>query len=416
MLLFSPFFAKAALIKFFSEKKMDAFYNGIIYQKNAIGELAKYLAKNYFKKKVLCVFSSQAKKERFSRILNCLNKAGCVYTTVTLDRVPFVSSEMISAIIATNSRSVDLVLGVGGGACSDAVKILAKKYACESLFVASTFGNMSYFNQLAIMETSDKIEFENTFSHSKVYIDEVWIKHLSANKNIQTQLFLCALNSCTEELWFHKLIYGNNPPIDIDALSKTIQEMKKEMNSDISEDEKNLRLEDYVIEISFLLKDSQLEYFYFIKMANLLSKLLHKRNTQNSFCNLCYISAKTLEQFYCEFYDIKHIQLFEPYKLQDSLHLSEKFGINHSCVKREDAKYYYHKNKLFFQKINAMKNSLGKKSQISKDEILNFSYKDTNIINFLSGQDLYDLFKMFSMVYDSGMVVGLIKRAGLLNA
>ena len=61
-----------------------------------------------------------------------------------------------------------------------------------------------------------------------------------------------------------------------------------------------------------------------------------------------------------------------------------------------------------------IKKSDDKKTQITKNEILNFD--NFLVEDSLCGEDLYDLFKALSLAYDSGMVVGLIKRTGLLNA
>ena len=142
-------------------------------------------------------------------------------------------------------------------------------------------------------------------------------------------------------------------------------------------------------------------------MANLLSRLLLKRHIQKSFGELCYISSLTLQKFYYEFYQIKHIQLFEPYVPNDLQRLSSKFSMKRTSFKNIENNYYYHK-------INAVKQNLSKKTQITKNEILNF---DSFLVeDSLCGEDLYDLFKALSLAYDSGMVVGLIKRTGLLNA
>lgn len=393
---------------------MEEFYNNIVYQKNAIRELGKNLAQNYFKKRVLCVFSSQAKKDHLSQIVNALGKAGCVFSTLTLDRTPFISRQMISEIYSSKSRAYDLVLGIGGGACSDATKLLAKKYFCPSVFVAASFVNMSMFNPFVIIENGEKIEFDYAFAHSKVYIDEGWVKNFDSKKFEQTQMFLCSLATSVDDLNFYKLIFGQNAPFDLDGLKTTIIQMKQELNDLKNDDEKNLKLQDFVIEISYILRDSQIEYLHFIKMANLLSRLLFKKHIQKSFGELCYISSLTLQKFYSEFYSIKHIQLFEPYVPNDLQRLSSKFSMKRASFKNVENNYYYHKNKLFFQKINAVKQNLAKNSQFTKKFILNFD--DFLVDDSLCGEDLYDLFKALSLAYDSGMVVGLIKRTGLLNA
>lgn len=393
---------------------MEQFYSNVIYQKNAIKELGNNLAQNYFKKRVLCVFSNQAKKDHLSQIVNVLSKAGCVFSTLTLDRAPFVSRQMISEIYSSKSRAYDLVVGVGGGACSDATKLLAKKYFCPSIFVASSFSNMSMFNTFAVVENGEKVEFDYAFAHSKVYIDEGWVKNFDSKKFDQTEMFLCSLATSADDLCFYKTIFGQNSPFDVELLKQTIIEMKQELSKLKNDDERNLKLEDYVVEISYILRDSQIEYFHFIKMANLLSRLLLKKHIQKSFGELCYISSLTLQKFYSEFYQIKHIQLFEPYVPSDLQRLSSKFSMRRTSFKNVENNYYYHKNKLFFQKINAVKQNLAKKTQLTKNYILNF--EDFLIEETLCGEDLYDLFKALSLAYDSGMVVGLIKRTGLLNA
>ena len=393
---------------------MEPFYNNIIYQKNAIREFGNNLSQNFFKKRVLCVFSSQAKKDHLSQIVNQLNKAGCVFSTLTLDRTPFISRQMVAEIYSSKSRAYDLVVGIGGGACSDATKLLAKKYFCQSIFIASSFSNMSMFNPFVVIENGEKIEFDYAFAHSKVYIDEGWVKNFDSKKFEQTEMFLCSLATSVDDLNFYKMIFGQNAPFDLEEMKQTIIKMKTELAETKNDDEKNLKLQDYVIEISYLLKDSQIEYLHFIKMANLLSRLLLKRHIQKSFGELCYISSLTLQKFYYEFYQIKHIQLFEPYIPSDLQRLSSKFSMRRTSFKNIENNYYYHKNKLFFQKINAVKQNLSKKTQITKNEILNFD--NFLVEDSLCGEDLYDLFKALSLVYDSGMVVGLIKRTGLLNA
>lgn len=393
---------------------MEQFYGNIIYQKNAIKELGNNLLQNYFKKRVLCVFSSQAKKDHLSQIVNVLSRAGCVFSTLTLDRTPFISRQMISEIYSSKSRAYDLVVGVGGGACSDATKLLAKKYFCPSIFVAASFSNMSMFNPFVVVENGEKIEFDYAFAHSKVYIDEGWVKNFDAKKFEQTEMFLCSLATAVDDLNFYKMIFGQNAPFDLEVLKQTIIDMKQELSEIKNDDERNLKLEDYVVEISFILRDSQIEYLHFIKMANLLSRLLLKKHIQKSFGELCYISSLTLQKFYSEFYQIKHIQLFEPYVPNDLQRLSSKFSMRRTSFKNVENNYYYHKNKLFFQKINAVKQNLAQKSQTTKNCILNF--EDFLIEDALCGEDLYDLFKALSLAYDSGMVVGLIKRTGLLNA
>lgn len=393
---------------------MEEFYNNIVYQKNAIKELEKYLAQNYFKKRVLCVFSNQAKKDHLSQIANVLSKSGCVFSTLTLDRTPFISRQMMSEIYSSKSRAYDLVVGVGGGACSDATKLLAKKYFCPSLFVAASFSNMSMFNPFVVIENGEKIEFDYAFAHSKVYIDEGWVKNFDSKKFEQTEMFLCSLATTVDDLNFYKLIFGQNAPFDLEVLKQTITQMKQELAELKNDDEKNLKLEDYVVEISFILRDSQIEFLHFVKMANLLSRLLFKKHIQKSFGELCYISSLTLQKFYSQFYQIKHIQLFEPYVPNDLQRLSSKFSMKRSSFRNIENNYYYHKNKLFFQKINAVKQNLAKKTQFTKKYILNFD--NFLIDDSLCGEDLYDLFKALSLAYDSGMVVGLIKRTGLLNA
>lgn len=393
---------------------MEPFYNNIIYQKNAIREFGNYLSQNFFKKRVLCVFSSQAKKDHLSQIVNKLNKAGCVFSTLTLDRTPFISRQMIAEIYSSKSRAYDLVVGIGGGACSDATKLLAKKYFCQSVFVASSFSNMSMFNPFVVIENGEKVEFDYAFAHSKVFIDEGWVKNFDSKKFEQTEMFLCSLATMVDDLYFYKMIFGQNTPFDLEELKQTIIQMKNELAAIKNEDEKNLKLQDYVIEISYILRDSQIEYLHLIKMANLLSRLLIKKHTQKSFGELCYISSLTMQKFYYEFYQIKHIQLFEPYVPSDLQKLSSKFSMKRTSFKNVENEYYYHKNKLFFQKINAVKQNLAKNSLVTKNNILNF--ENFMVESYLCGEDLYDLFKALSLAYDSGMVVGLIKRTGLLNA
>ncbi|MGN1162498.1 MAG: iron-containing alcohol dehydrogenase [Christensenellales bacterium] len=393
---------------------MEPFYNNIIYQKNAIREFGNYLSQNFFKKRVLCVFSSQAKKDHLSQIVNKLNKAGCVFSTLTLDRTPFISRQMIAEIYSSKSRAYDLVVGIGGGACSDATKLLAKKYFCQSVFVASSFSNMSMFNPFVVIENGEKVEFDYAFAHSKVFIDEGWVKNFDSKKFEQTEMFLCSLATMVDDLYFYKMIFGQNTPFDLEELKQTIIQMKNELAEIKNEDEKNLKLQDYVIEISYILRDSQIEYLHLIKMANLLSRLLIKKHTQKSFGELCYISSLTMQKFYYEFYQIKHIQLFEPYVPSDLQKLSNKFSMKRTSFKNVENEYYYHKNKLFFQKINAVKQNLAKNSLVTKNNILNF--ENFMVESYLCGEDLYDLFKALSLAYDSGMVVGLIKRTGLLNA
>lgn len=393
---------------------MDAFYENIIYKKNAIKEMGKLLEQSYFKKRVLCVFSSQAKKDHLSQVVNELNRAGCVFSTLTLDRTPFVSKQMISEIFSSKSRAYDLVIGIGGGACSDVTKLLAKKYFCPSIFVAASFANMSMFNPFAIVENGEKIEFDYAFEHVKVFIDEGWVKNFDQKKFQQTEMFLCSLSTSADDLNFYKMIFGQNVPFNLDELKTTIINMKRELSEIKNDDERNLKLEDYVIEISYILRESQIEYFHFIKMANLLSRLLLKKHVQKSFGELCYISSLTIQKFYSKFYQIKHIQLFEPYAPNDLQKLASKFSMRRTSFKNVENNYYYHKNKLFFQKINAVKQNLAKNLQITKKYILNFD--EFLIENSLCGEDLYDLFKALSLAYDSGMVVGLIKRTGLLNA
>ncbi len=393
---------------------MEPFYNNIIYQKNAIREFGNYLSQNFFKKRVLCVFSSQAKKDHLSQIVNKLNKAGCVFSTLTLDRTPFISRQMIAEIYSSKSRAYDLVVGIGGGACSDVTKLLAKKYFCQSVFVASSFSNMSMFNPFVVIENGEKVEFDYAFAHSKVFIDEGWVKNFDSKKFEQTEMFLCSLATMVDDLYFYKMIFGQNTPFDLEELKQTIIQMKNELAAIKNEDEKNLKLQDYVIEISYILRDSQIEYLHLIKMANLLSRLLIKKHTQKSFGELCYISSLTMQKFYYEFYQIKHIQLFEPYVPSDLQKLSSKFSMKRTSFKNVENEYYYHKNKLFFQKINAVKQNLAKSSLVTKNNILNF--ENFMVESYLCGEDLYDLFKALSLAYDSGMVVGLIKRTGLLNA
>lgn len=393
---------------------MEPFYNNIIYQKNAIREFGNYLSQNFFKKRVLCVFSSQAKKDHLSQIVNKLNKAGCVFSTLTLDRTPFISRQMIAEIYSSKSRAYDLVVGIGGGACSDVTKLLAKKYFCQSVFVASSFSNMSMFNPFVVIENGEKVEFDYAFAHSKVFIDEGWVKNFDSKKFEQTEMFLCSLATMVDDLYFYKMIFGQNTPFDLEELKQTIIQMKNELAAIKNEDEKNLKLQDYVIEISYILRDSQIEYLHLIKMANLLSRLLIKKHTQKSFGELCYISSLTMQKFYYEFYQIKHIQLFEPYVPSDLQKLSSKFSMKRTSFKNVENEYYYHKNKLFFQKINAVKQNLAKNSLVTKNNILNF--ENFMVESYLCGEDLYDLFKALSLAYDSGMVVGLIKRTGLLNA
>lgn len=393
---------------------MEPFYNNILYQKNAIKEFGKYMSQNFFKKRVLCVFSNQAKKDHLSQIVNELNKAGCVFSALTLDRTPFVSRQMIAEIFSSKSRAYDVVVGIGGGACSDATKLLAKKYFCQSVFVAASFSNMSMFNPYVVVENGEKIEYDYAFAHAKVFIDEGWVKNFDSKKFEQTEMFLCSLATSVDDLNFYKMIFGQNAPFDLEELKQTIIKMRTELSGINNDDERNLKLEDYVIEISYLLRDSQIEYLHFIKMANLLSRLLQKRHIQKSFGELCYISSLTIEKFYSEFYQIKHIQLFEPYVPNDLQKLSSKFAMKRTSFKNVENNYYYHKNKLFFQKINAVKQNLAKKTQITKNSILNF--ENFYVEDSLCGEDLYDLFKALSLAYDSGMVVGLIKRTGLLNA
>lgn len=393
---------------------MEPFYNNILYQKNAIKEFGKYMSQNFFKKRVLCVFSNQAKKDHLSQIVNELNKAGCVFSALTLDRTPFVSRQMIAEIFSSKSRAYDVVVGIGGGACSDATKLLAKKYFCQSVFVTASFSNMSMFNPYVVVENGEKIEYDYAFAHAKVFIDEGWVKNFDSKKFEQTEMFLCSLATSVDDLNFYKMIFGQNAPFDLEGLKQTIIKMRAELSGINNDDERNLKLEDYVIEISYLLRDSQIEYLHFIKMANLLSRLLQKKHIQKSFGELCYISSLTIEKFYSEFYQIKHIQLFEPYVPNDLQKLSSKFAMKRTSFKNVENNYYYHKNKLFFQKINAVKQNLAKKTQITKNSILNF--ENFYVEDSLCGEDLYDLFKALSLAYDSGMVVGLIKRTGLLNA
>ena len=393
---------------------MDKFFNNIVFQKNAVEQLQQYLTENYFKKKILCVFSSQAKREHASCVINVLNKSNAIFNTIVLNRNQFVNVEEINEIYISNHRAYDLILGVGGGECSDAVKLLAKKFFCPSLFLASTFGNMSFFNNFSVVENGDKVQFEHTFGHVKVFIEEGWVKNFDHKKVEQTEKFLLSLSGFVEDLKFYQIVFGQKSIIDLDELLNMLTSMMSELSNLKNDDEVKLRLMDYVIDISFVLKDVQSEFFNFVKLANLLNRLLYKRGESVSFCDLCYLSAQTLQKFYQHFYSIKNIQLFEPALPDKQCVITSKFGIRKSSLKNEGNNYYFHKNKLFFQKINATKPILLKFSQNLRNDL----FVKLNCYSFkkVTSEDLFDSVKLLSRLYDCGMVLSLMNQVGLLNA
>ena len=393
---------------------MDKFFNNIVFQKNAVEQLQQYLTENYFKKKILCVFSSQAKREHASCVINVLNKSNAIFNTIVLNRNQFVNVEEINEIYISNHRAYDLILGVGGGECSDAVKLLAKKFFCPSLFLASTFGNMSFFNNFSVIENGDKVQFEHAFGHVKVFIEEGWVKNFDHKKVEQTEKFLLSLSGFVEDLKFYQIVFGQKSIIDLDELLNMLTSMMSELSNLKNDDEVKLRLMDYVIDISFVLKDVQSEFFNFVKLANLLNRLLYKRGESVSFCDLCYLSAQTLQKFYQHFYSIKNIQLFEPALPDKQCLITSKFGIRKSSLKNEGNKYYFHKNKLFFQKINATKPILLKFSQNLRNDL----FVKLNCYSFkkVTSEDLFDSVKLLSRLYDCGMVLSLMNQVGLLNA
>lgn len=384
----------------------DAYYERIIYKKNAVGELETILAGDFKGKKVFFLSGRTAYKKFGTFVVNEINRSGSEFIFKFVDDT--VNRNEIEDLII-EAQKCKVIVALGGGSVCDIAKYIASKANLEYIMVVSYPTTCAYFTPYAFVINENLCDVEMCKYAHKILIDENFIiksndEGFESGKKFVLCFWEVVLNMEINNLLFEKKYSSANLKLVLAKLKDNLEYMNK------NKAEGKLLLMDILVDLGKITCELDMSYWSGLFLSMLLKYSGAIKTT--SFGSLCQTATKILFESYKKFFGLKKIDIYSFLDLESLANSLSYMRINVNTVKLKNIKNI-RQNKQLFLKINAVKN------QISC--LITKCFEEMTCEGIKREHGLVDLskcimsFNILPYIYDCSCITNILSSSGLIS-
>lgn len=384
---------------------LDPYYECIIYQKNAVENLAGIIKKHFFCKKVFFLSSKTAYKKFGTLIVNQLNRAGSEFVFKFVEKT---DTKQDWDELVTEANNCGVLVALGAGSVADCAKYVSHMASLPFVLVPTLPTTTAYFSDYCFVQEGFLCHKVATHHAFKILIDENIITKAESNFVQSGLAFVQSFWEVVLNLEVHNLLFEKKQ--NTDEIKLVLAKCKDNHPAVLSgTPEGKLLLMDTLIDLGKVMSEIDLSFQTCLWLANLLCST--KAINGGNFGTVMQTAAQILLTSYNKFFSLKKIDV---YSFLDVEALAKHLGalqISTSVVKLKTIKSI-RQNQQLFLKINAVKHQISYLIGKYAQEILQTQQKQKAKVDI---EKCFMSFHILPYVYDCCCMTNLLCSSGIIS-